>query len=95
MIFNSLEYRNVLTHEPEAAFKARVVLEALTGERTVSELAAVYGVHPTMEEVLAGGWEIPTFLMGCFCRSHAAIFKFLGECDDTVGHVRSVVVVSP
>ena len=29
-------------------FKARVALEAVKGERTVSELAAAYGVHPTM-----------------------------------------------
>ena len=28
--------------------KARVALEALEGERTVSELAAEYGLHPTM-----------------------------------------------
>jgi transposase len=32
----------------EAGFKARVALEAVKGERTVSELAAEYGVHPTM-----------------------------------------------
>ena len=32
----------------EAGFKARVALEAVKGERTVSELAADYGVHPTM-----------------------------------------------
>ena len=32
----------------DAAFKARVGLEAVKGERTVSELAAAYGVHPTM-----------------------------------------------
>jgi transposase len=32
----------------DVAFKARVALEAVKGERTVSELAAEYGVHPTM-----------------------------------------------
>ncbi len=32
----------------DAAFKVRVALEAVEGERTVSELAAEYGGHPTM-----------------------------------------------
>ena len=32
----------------DAAFKARVALEAVKGERTVSGLAAEHGVDPTM-----------------------------------------------
>ena len=32
----------------DAAFKARVALEAGKGERTVSDLATAYEVHPTM-----------------------------------------------
>ncbi|MDD8024414.1 MAG: transposase [Paracoccaceae bacterium] len=47
----------------DAGFKARVALEAVKGERTVSELAAEYGVHPSMiyqwkKALLEGASEI-------------------------------------
>ena len=42
-----------------AAFKAQVALAAVRGDRTANELAAYYGVHPTLihawkEHLLAG-----------------------------------------
>ena len=36
-----------------ATFKAKVALEALRGEKTMSELSAKYGVHPNM----ITGWK--------------------------------------
>ncbi len=48
LVSKNEEIRNAETQEHDAGFKARVALEAVKGERTVSELAAEYGVHPTM-----------------------------------------------
>ena len=41
----------------DAGFKARVALEALKGERTMSELAAEHGVHPTMIHQRSEPWS--------------------------------------
>ncbi|WP_371927579.1 transposase [Paracoccus sp. 08] len=41
----------------DAGFNARIALEALKGERTVLELAAEYGVHPTMIHQWSEPWS--------------------------------------
>ncbi|MBI5236767.1 MAG: transposase [Deltaproteobacteria bacterium] len=39
--------------KPDAAFKAKVALEVVRGEKTTSQLASEYGVHPNQ----IGQWK--------------------------------------
>lgn len=48
-----------------AAFKAQVALAALRGDKTVNELASLYGVHPTLihawkKQLLTGAEQVFT-----------------------------------
>jgi len=69
----------------DAAFKGRVALEALKGERTVSELAAGYEVHPTMIHQ----WSEPLCAIGsrtmasALLESAAGIFERGGQAAAT------------
>ena len=60
-----------------AEFKAKVALEALWGERTVAELGAEYGVHPTM----ITAWKKPAV------EGMAGVFSGKVEAADTVCEV--------
>lgn len=48
----------------DASFKAKVALEAIKGEKTIAQLASIYGVHPNQ----IGQWrkrllkELPSLL---------------------------------
>ena len=56
-----------------AEFKAKVALEALSGELTLAELASKYDVHPTM----IAGWKrlAKEGMVACFSGKAAAVKK--------------------
>ena len=65
----------------DAAFKARVALEALKGERTVSELATAYEVHPTMIHQWSEPWSAigPRTMASALLEGAAGIFECGGQ----------------
>jgi hypothetical protein len=53
--------------------KAKIVLEAIRGEKTVAELAGQYEIHPTM----INNWGVADFRYEFVCGGTAATHKFI------------------
>ena len=82
-----------------AAFKAQVALAAIKGDRTVNELAAHFGVHPTLihdwkKRLLAGAEQV--FANGARTDAsdaeaqEAELFEQIGRLKRELGWVKKV-----
>ncbi len=95
-------------HHPK--FKAKVVLEALKGEKTVSQLASRFGVHPTMihqwkRALLEGASDVFERLLSAavhmndqFCPLAAAIEFALAQhflCSARMQHKKRIHTKGP
>ena len=74
----------------DTSFKARVALEALRGERTVSQIAAAYGVHPNQ----VGKWkkqaldELPRIFSGKYEKKEAEVKEHTDQLYQEIGQLK-------
>jgi putative transposase len=71
-------------------FKAKVALEALKGEKTVSQLSSEYGVHPTQigqwKELVQGG--VPGLFTGRCSKNDHDQEKLIEELYQVIGQLK-------
>lgn len=74
----------------DGSFKARVALEAVKGERTMAELAAVYGVHPNQ----ISKWkkqaldELPRIFSGRYEKKEAQGKELIDQLYQEIGRLK-------
>ena len=74
----------------DGAFKARVALEAIRGERTVAAIGAEYGVHPNQistwkRQVLN---ELPKVLSGRYEKKEAQGKELIDQLYQQIGQLK-------
>lgn len=74
----------------DGSFKARVALEAIKGERTMAELAAVYGVHPNQiskwkKQALE---ELPRVFSGRYGKKEAQGKELIDHLYQEIGRLK-------
>jgi len=76
------------THD--AAFKAKVALEAIKGEKTVAEISSKYGIHPNQ----VGKWKkevlerLPEIFNGKIKRSEKTADELQAELYQQIGQLK-------
>ncbi len=74
----------------DGSFKARVALEAIRGDRTVAEIAAVYGVHPNQ----MSKWkkqaldELPKIFSGKYEKTEAQGKELTDQLYQQIGQLK-------
>jgi len=76
------------THD--AALKAKVALEALKGEKTMTQLSSLYGVHPNQisrwkKELLA---RLPEIFSGKWKKEHKTGEELVEELYKQIGQLK-------